>query len=55
MFRARNSISRRLTLLALLASATAVVCASIAFFVVDFSNAEKAMVQRLNIQAEIIG
>lgn len=55
MFRVWNSISRKLTLLTVLASATAVVCASVAFFAFDFSIAKRDMLQRLNVQAAIVG
>lgn len=55
MFRFWNSISRKLTLLTVLASATAVVCASVAFFAFDFSISKRDMLQRLDVQAAIIG
>jgi len=55
MFRFWNSISRKLTLLTVLASATAVVCASVAFFAFDFSVSKRDMLQRLDVQAQIIG
>ncbi|HEX5410835.1 MAG TPA: ATP-binding protein [Terriglobia bacterium] len=55
MFRTRDSISRKLTLLTLLASVTAVVCASVAFFAFDLGISKRDMVQRLNVEAQIIG
>ena len=55
MFRFWNSVSRKLTLLTVLASATAVVCASVAFFAFDLSISKRDMLQRLHVQAAIIG
>lgn len=51
----RDSISRKLTLLNLLASAAALLCASAGFFVYDLNNARNTILNNLDIQAQIIG
>jgi PAS domain S-box-containing protein len=51
----RDSISRKLTLLNLLASAAALLCASAAFFVYDLNNARNTTLNNLDIQAQIVG
>src|SRR5579863_39811 len=51
----RDSISRKLTLLNLLASAAALLCASAGFFVYDLNNARNTILNNLDIQAKIIG
>lgn len=55
MFIRRDSISTRLTVLNMLASATALLCASAAFFAYDLNNTRHAMINNLDIQAQIIG
>ncbi len=50
-----ESIARKLTLLNMLASITALLCASTAFFAYDWSYARSSLLNRLNVQAQIIG
>jgi len=55
MSRKTGSISKRLTFLNMLASATALVFASAAFFAYDLNNARNSIIDNLTTQAEIIG
>jgi PAS domain S-box-containing protein len=55
MFIRRDSISTRLTVLNMLASATALLCASAAFFAYDLNNTRHGLIDNLAIQAQIIG
>lgn len=50
-----SSISRRLTILNLLASVTALVLASATFFAYDLNRARHSLVENLHTQAEMIG
>jgi PAS domain S-box-containing protein len=51
----RDSISRKLTTLNMIASATALLCAAAAFFAYDLNNARHAMLDNLAVQAQIVG
>ncbi|MGA9883747.1 MAG: ATP-binding protein [Candidatus Acidiferrales bacterium] len=55
MFGMTESIAKKLTLLNMLASITALLCASTAFFAYDWSYARSSLLNRVNVQAEIIG
>lgn len=55
MARKTVSISNKLTILNLLASVTALVFASAAFFAYDLNNARRSVVEELNAQAKMIG
>ncbi len=55
MARKTGSISKRLTILNLFVSATAVVLAAAAFFAYDLNNARRTLVDNLTTQAEMIG
>lgn len=55
MLNVRDSISKKLTLLVLLASGTALLCASVAFFAFDLRRAQQVYLDRLAIQAQIVG
>jgi PAS domain S-box-containing protein len=55
MLNIRDSISGKLTLLTLLASGTALVCASVAFFAYDLSRAQQSFLDRLRTQTQIVG
>ncbi len=50
-----ESIARKLTLLNMLASITALLCVSAAFFAYDWSHARSSLLNRMNVQAEIVG
>jgi PAS domain S-box-containing protein len=50
-----ESIARKLTVLNILASVTALLCASAAFFAYDWTYARRSMLNRMNIEAQIIG
>lgn len=50
-----ESIARKLTLLNMLASITALLCASAAFFAYDWTYARSSLLKRLDVQAQIIG
>lgn len=55
MFRMKESIARKLTVLNVLASVTALLCASAAFFAYDWTYARSSLLNRMGIEAQIIG
>lgn len=55
MFRMTESIAKKLTMLNMLASITALLCASAVFFAYDWAYARSALLNRMDVQARIIG
>lgn len=55
MFGIRNSISKKLTVVTLLAGGAAVVCASAGFFFYAMRTSRQEMLDRLSVQAQIVG
>jgi len=50
-----ESIAKKLTLLNVIASVTALLCASAAFFAYDWTYARRSLLNRMSIEAQIIG